>query len=167
MFQNSRHQTKVFLVGLGGGQQLFGNFRYKVERARGMEIIEQPELRLQKLAGVNVNQFAILALKVGHLDVRKPLQTGTKSAFRSPRTARNASEFAGIAREKTDDEVPFLEWPGLQDKGFAHTSGHNNGAASYENSRLSRLSFSDFPHSRKAHNGYRRAGECTRGRDTQ
>ena len=75
---------------------------------------------------VDVDQLAILAMKIRHLNMRKPLQTGTKSAFRPPRAARDTSQFAEIARQKTDDEIAFFERPGLQDEGFAHTSGHIN-----------------------------------------
>ena len=79
---------------------------------------------MQKFAGIDVDQFAIFALKIRHSDMRKPLQAGTKTTFRPPRAAGYASQLAQIAGQETDDQVPFLEWPGLQDEGFAHASGH-------------------------------------------
>src|ERR1700722_3928643 len=79
---------------------------------------------MEQFAGIKVDEFAVFALKVRHSDVRKTFQTGTKAAFRTPRAAGDASQLAEIACQKTDDEVPFLEWPGLQYEGFAHTSGH-------------------------------------------
>ncbi len=105
---------------------MFGDFGEEIEGAGGGEIAEQGELRLEKFAGVDVDQFAILALEIGHLNVRKPFQTGSKSAFRAPRAAGDASQLAEITRQKTDDEIAFFEGTGLQDEGFAHTSGHIN-----------------------------------------
>ena len=56
--------------------------------------------------------------------MREPLQTRTEAAFRPPRAPRHAPQLPLIARQKADDQIPFLERPGLQDEGFAHTSGH-------------------------------------------
>ena len=86
--------------------------------------MQQSELRMQKFAGIDIDQLASLALKIRYGDVRKPLQTGAETAFRPPGAARHTAKLAQIARQKTDDEIPFPERPGLQDEGFAHMSGH-------------------------------------------
>ncbi len=124
VIEDGCHETEILLVGLGGGQELLGNFGDEVEGAGRMEVARQAELRMHELAGIDVHQFAIFALKIRHPDMRKPLQTGTKTAFRPPRATGYASQLSGIAGQKTDDQVSFLEWPGLQDEGFAHASGH-------------------------------------------
>ena len=124
MFEDGGKQTEIFLARLGGGQQLLGNFGDEIERAGGGEIVEHGELRMQQIAGIDVDQFAILALEIRHFDVRKPLQAGTKTTFRPPCATRHASQLSRIAGQKTDDQIPFLKWPGLQDEGFAHASGH-------------------------------------------
>ena len=124
MFENRGEQAEIFFAGFGGGQQLLGDFGEEVERAGGGEIVEHGELRMERFAGIDVHQFAILALKIRHFDVRKPFQAGSKTTFRPPRPACHAAQLSQIARQKADDQIPFLKWPGLQNEGFAHASGH-------------------------------------------
>ena len=56
--------------------------------------------------------------------MRKPLQPGTKTALWPPGPLCDTAQFSQVTRQKTDDEVPFLKRPGLQNESFAHTSGH-------------------------------------------
>src|ERR1019366_9789319 len=126
MVEDRCNETEILLTGFGGGEELFGDFGDEVERAGGGEVVEDGELRMEEIAGIDVNELASLALEVRHSYVRKALQAGTKTAFRPPRTARDASELSKVARQKADDQVPFLERPGLQDKGFAHARGHSS-----------------------------------------
>jgi hypothetical protein len=71
-----------------------------------------------------VHQFAILALKVRHSDLRKPFQAGTENLLFGRRARRATPRSFPIARQETDDEIAFPKRPGLQDEGFAHASGH-------------------------------------------
>ena len=103
MVQDGCNETEIFLAGFGGRKELLGDFGDEVERAGGGEIVEDAELRMEEIAGIDINELASLALEVRHSYVRKALQAGTKTAFRPPGTARDASELSKVARQKADD----------------------------------------------------------------
>ena len=54
-----------------------------------------------EIAGIDIDQFAILALKVRHSDVRKPFQAGSETAFGPSRAAGDAPQFAQIAGQES------------------------------------------------------------------
>jgi len=72
-----------------GRQKLFGHLGEEIERAGAGEIVDHGELRLDQFAGVDIDEFAILSLVVGHSDLRRRSKPDPKPLF--GRLARRAT----------------------------------------------------------------------------
>src|SRR5262249_48880942 len=83
------------------------------------------ELRVDQFAGIQADQFAILLLIVRDGCVRQPLQAGAEAALWPARPPGNTAELSLIPGEEADDQVCFAKGISLQDKAFAHSSGHS------------------------------------------
>ena len=87
--EHGREQPEVLFVGLVGRQEVLGDFGEIIERAGGGEIARGREVRNADLAGIDVHELAILALEIGQLHVRKPLEADPKPPL--GRRARRAT----------------------------------------------------------------------------
>ena len=131
LFQRSGQQAEEFLVGLGGGQQLFRDFRQKIQRDTRLVVADQGELGLDQFAAVETHQFPRFLLKIRHPDARQTLQAGAEGTLGTPGALGHATHLSQIARQKTDDEIGFLERIGLDDKCFANASRHDEATSGY------------------------------------
>lgn len=109
MSQHGKQQAEEPLTWLMRRQELFGNFGEEVQCDGRRVISENAELRLDQLTVIKVGQFAILPQQVDHSYLREPFETRAELVFRFPGTFCDPPELALIAREKTDDQVGFLE----------------------------------------------------------
>src|SRR5262249_28287750 len=117
-------EAKVAIVGLGRGHKLLGDFGHEVERDTCVVIARQPELRLDEFARIQIDQFPVFPLEIGHAHLREPLQTGAERALHAARAPRHTTQLALLPGQKTNHKVRFLERVGSQDDGFAYTSRH-------------------------------------------
>ncbi len=136
VLQNCQQQAKVALVRLARRQQLLRNLGQIIQGDRRAVISQQAKLGTNQLTGIQVHQLPRFPLEIRHLHLREPLQPRSEVAFRTPGALGDATQLAQVPRQETDHQIRFFERVGLQNDGFAHTSGHIRDMA--ETSRVAR-----------------------------
>ena len=122
--EDGGEQAEVAFVGFVGRQQLLGDLGQVIKRDARLVVGRERELRVDQLAGVEADQFAVFLLKIRDGGVGEAFEGGAEVGFGTAGAAGDAAEFALVAGEEADDEVGFAEGVSLEDEGFARASGH-------------------------------------------